>query len=56
MALRDDLLYENFEKIMNPTDITAVNVKNAGNGVYPPLFHLLEKRGMYVLKFFINSA
>lgn len=56
MALRDDLLYGNVSKLENPDQITPENCKYVCKGVYPPIFHSLAKKNMYVLRFFINSA
>lgn len=56
MALRDDLLYGNIENLNSPEEITIENGKNIRKGVYSALFHGLGKLGMFVFKFFINSA
>ena len=56
MALRDDLLYGNLEDINTPEEITLNNAKYMSKGVYSGIFHNLKDVGMYVFKFFINSA
>jgi Ca2+-binding EF-hand superfamily protein len=56
MALRDDLLYGNMEDVNDPSEITIQNAKFMNKGVYSGIFHNLKDVGMFVFKFFINSA
>ena len=56
MALRDDLLYENMQELETVDRINVKNANSLSKGVCPPIFHGLQKHGMHVIRFFINSA
>ena len=55
LATHDNLVRGDF----NPNDeslkeISNLEVKQMGSGVYPPMFHFLRKYGIYVFRFFKN--
>ncbi len=57
IATRDQLLC-GFEQVPKPeegeteVEITDAIVNQMSGGVYPPLFHLYRKKGLYVFRFF----
>ena len=56
LATRDELLTGG---VRNLRDVSQINLSNAGGlskGVYPPLFHNFAREGLYVLKFYKDSA
>lgn len=56
LATRDDLVVGSVENLTNPNQINEDNALGISKGVYPPIFHSFAKKGLYVLKFFINNA
>ncbi|CAG9315691.1 unnamed protein product [Blepharisma stoltei] len=56
LATRDNLVRGSIESLSNPNEITAENALGVSKGVYPPIFHCFAKKGLYVLRFFINDA
>lgn len=55
LATRDELVYGS-GKIKDIEDITKETVIGLSKGVYPPIFHVFAKKGLYVFRFFKNCA
>ena len=57
LATRDKLLCGSIRRLTSGDLIkTKLDVVGLGKGVYPPIFHPFAQKGLYCLKFFVNSG
>ena len=56
LATRDELLRGSVQDLQVTGQIEANTVNGLFEGVYPPMFHSLSRKGLYVLKFFKEFA
>lgn len=55
-AQRDELVRGSIDNLKKESQITQENALGISKGVYPPLFHSLASKGMFVFRFFIDCA
>jgi calpain-5 len=56
LAQRDELVRGSIENLRSESQVTESNVIGIKKGVYPPIFHHFANKGLYVFRFFANSA
>jgi Ca2+-binding EF-hand superfamily protein len=56
LAVRDELIRGSVESLTDPEQVTQQTILGISKGVYPPIFHAFAAKGLYVLRFFKNSA
>ena len=56
LAQRDELVRGSIDCLTSEAQVTQENALGISKGVYPPLFHSLAKKGMYVFRFFIDCG
>ena len=56
LATRDELVRGSIQNLSAATQIDLSTVTGLLKGVYPPLFHCLARKGLYVLRFFKEFA
>lgn len=56
LAQRDELVRGSVVLLESEDQVNKDNVIGLSKGVYPPIFHTFARKGIYVMKFFANSA
>ncbi|OMJ73061.1 hypothetical protein SteCoe_28338 [Stentor coeruleus] len=56
LAQRDELVRGSIDLLKSAEQIEIDNVIGLSKGVYPPIFHTFARKGIYVMRFFANSA